>query len=93
MNNDSYVEITPFGTIYGGPDAVLLFQAISLRSVMRQYARTGIVPTRGFGKAKMVMLANRIIGQDYATRQFDEALSHLHQWVEAAKAAMPVKTR
>jgi hypothetical protein len=91
MIDDSKVVIGAMGTIYSGADAVSLYQAMALRAAMRLYAKTGIVPTRGFGKKKMVEQVNLITKSDYATKDFVKAFDHLNIFVEQLKSSIPVE--
>jgi len=51
---DSFISHSPSGTLFSGPDAIRLQQAITLRSAIKMYVRSGgqIIPTRGMGITK-----------------------------------------
>ena len=53
---DSFIQHTAGGILFSGPDAIRLQQAITLRSAIKMYVRSGgqIIPTRGMGITKML---------------------------------------
>ena len=90
--SDSFISHSPSGTLFSGPDAVLLQQAITLRSAIKMYVRSGgqIIPTRGMGITKMLKLATSITGLSYKRTQAEDAMRDLHIWIETMKSALPI---
>ena len=89
---DSYIHHSTGGTLYSGPDAVRLQQAITLRSAIKMYVMSSgqIIPTRGMGITKMLALAGTITGKKYKRSQTSEAQADLHIWIETMKSALPI---
>ena len=92
MRDDSYISHSPSGTMFCGPDAVRLQQAITLRSAIKMYVMSSgqIIPTRGMGITKMLALATTITGLKYKRTQTAEAMRDLHIWIETMKSALPI---
>ena len=90
--NDSYISHSPSGTMFCGPDAVRLQQAITLRSAIKMYVMSSgqIIPTRGMGITKMLKLAGGVTGKTYKRSQTAEAQQDLHIWIETMKSALPI---
>lgn len=89
--NDSYIQHhTSGGTTLAGPDAVNLYRAMVLRSSIRLYEKTGMIPTRGLTITKMFMMAKQYTGKMYKRGQYALVLSDLQTWIDTMKAAMPV---
>ena len=89
---DSFISLSPSGTLFSGPDAIRLQQAITLRSAIKMYVRSGgqIIPTRGMGITKMLKLASSITGLSYKRTQAEDAMRDLHIWIETMKSALPI---
>ena len=89
---DSYIFNSPSGTMFCGPDAVRLQQAITLRSAIKMYVVSSgqIIPTRGMGITKMLAHATTITGLKYKRTQTAEAMRDLHIWIETMKSALPI---
>lgn len=91
MPLDSYISLGSSGAMtFSGPDAVRLQQAVTLRSAIKLYLTSGIIPTRGMGIVKMLALASTITGKPYKRTQGPAALSDLHIWIETMKSALPI---
>jgi len=89
---DSFISHSPSGTLFSGPDAIRLQQAITLRSAIKMYIRSGgqIIPTRGMGITKMLALTTNITGKKYKRTQTEDAMRDLHIWIETMKSALPI---
>jgi len=89
---DSFISHSPSGILFSGPDAIRLQQAITLRSAIKMYVRSGgqIIPTRGMGITKMLKLASSITGLSYKRTQAEDAMRDLHIWIETMKSALPI---
>ena len=89
---DSFIQHTAGGALFSGPDAVRLQQAITLRSAIKMYVRSGgqIIPTRGMGITKMLALTGTITGKKYKRTQAEDAMRDLHIWIETMKSALPI---
>jgi len=89
---DSFISHSPSGTLFSGPDAIRLQQAITLRSAIKMYVRSGgqIIPTRGMGITKMLALTTNITGKKYKRTQTEDAMRDLHIWIETMKSALPI---
>ena len=89
---DSFISHSPSGILFSGPDAIRLQQAITLRSAIKMYVRSGgqIIPTRGMGITKMLALTGTITGKKYKRTQAEDAMRDLHIWIETMKSALPI---
>ena len=89
---DSYVRINEKGeaTTYAGPDAVNLHRAITLKTAIKLYDKSGIIPTRGMTITKMLALVKQYTSKKYKTTQKKQAIQDLEKWIETMKAAMPI---
>ena len=89
---DSFISHSPSGILFSGPDAIRLQQAITLRSAIKMYVRSGgqIIPTRGMGITKMLALTTNITGKKYKRTQTEDAMRDLHIWIETMKSALPI---
>lgn len=89
--NDSSIHISKDGAIsVTGPDAMLLYKAITLRSALQLYAKTKIRPTRHIGPTDMLELAGEFSRRKYKRGAFDEAISDLTVWINTMKVALPI---
>ena len=89
-NDHSSVSVGAGGVSFNGPDAVRLFQAMSLRSGLRLYANTGMKPNSAWTPKNMMALASSITGKTYKARAYKEAVADLDAWIATMKAALPV---
>ena len=90
---NSEVRIRKGSMSFIGYDAVKLHQAMTLRSALKLYARTGIIPFRGANPLTgMLQVATQFTKKKYrrSKQGAQEAADDMHQWVEAMKAAMPI---
>lgn len=80
------------GTTITGPDAMLYFKAVTLRSSLKLFAKTGIMPTRGVTGPVMLRIATEITHKAYKRGQYQQALDDLGVWIDTMKAALPITT-
>ncbi len=96
-SNPSHVEIDAQGraTSFVGPDATKLAAAIILRSAIKLWAKSGIIPTRGVTISKMLSLASNYTGKTYRAGKAGaaKAQSDLTIWIDAMQAAIPVQVQ
>lgn len=81
------------GTMFSGPEAVRLFQAMALRTGLQLYSRTGMLPSRGYTPGKMLAAAGAFTGKKYGRGTMPNckaAADDLTIWIDATKAMMPV---
>lgn len=89
---DSYVNLHDAGTTYAGPDATKLFAAITVRSGINLYLKTGLKPSRAYTPTNMSAFVSNITGKTYKRGKggLAQAAADLGLWIEAMKCAMPV---
>jgi hypothetical protein len=91
MNDSSSIRISKNGAVaVTGPDAILLYKALALRSALQLYAKTKIRPTRHIGPTDMLELAGEFSRRKYKRGAFAEAISDLTVWIDTMKAALPI---
>lgn len=78
------------GASFVGPDAVNLYRAITLRSALSLFAKTGMVPTRGVTATSMLAMASEYTGKKYKRGQHQQAANDMVTWIETMKAALPI---
>lgn len=90
--NEDHVSIGPGGISFVGHDAVDLFRARTLASMLKLYAKTGIKPTRGVTLKQMLTLATKYTGQRYASTKAHALLAsdHVKTWADAFALSLPV---
>lgn len=88
MQNE--VHVHPGGTTFAGKDAVNLFRAITLKSSMRLWQATGMIPTRGVGIKQMLAIAEEYTGKKYRRSQVEQAILDVDHWIGVMKSALPV---
>jgi hypothetical protein len=81
-----YLERTNNGRSFSGSD-VGIFQAITIASALKLYARTGMKASRAYTPSAMMKAAATITGQTFKARDYMGAADALHAWADAAKAA------
>lgn len=89
MTDQSAITYHNGGTTFTG-DGIELYRAATLRSALKLYAACGMIPTRGFTITKMLKLATQYTGKPYKRGDAAKAAADMKDWVDAAKAAMPV---
>lgn len=90
--SDSSIRISASGTTFSGPDAVAYFHALSLKSHIQMYVKSGgqIIPTRGVGITKMLAIASEFTGVKYKRTQTAQALDDLSVWIATMQSALPI---
>lgn len=86
---DSYISTGRGGTVFSGPDAMRLFDAITLRSGIKLLAK-GICPSRGWTMKLALARANDFTGKTYKLTESDKAVADLTIWIETMRAAIPI---
>ena len=88
MPDNSEVRIRKGSMSFIGYDAVKLHQAMTLRSALKLYARTGISPPL----TGMLQVATQFTKKKYrrSKQGASEAAEDMHQWITAMQAAIPI---
>jgi hypothetical protein len=95
---DSFIKTSDAATSYVGPDAIRLYQARNLAVMLRLYAKTGVIPTRGVTLTQMLRLAAQIQGRKpygKARTRYDaatKAAKDLNVWADTMLSALPIVT-
>lgn len=92
--SDSYIEYSKGrgeATSYVGSDATQLFRVNMLKSSIKLWMKTGMMPTRGIGIKKMLKMAEVYTGRKYKTSEAAYAVEDLHNWVTCMVSALPIK--
>lgn len=92
--SDSYIEYSKGrgeATSYVGSDATHLYRVNMLKSCIKLWIKTGVVPTRGTGIRKMLTIAEVYTGRKYKTSEAAYAVEDLHNWVTCMVSAIPIK--
>lgn len=90
MIDDSYISTGKGGTMFVGPDAMRLFQAVTLRSALG-LLKAGIKPSRGWTMTKALQMATSYTSKPYKRTECDRAVADMTLWIEAMRCAMPVE--
>lgn len=90
MNDSSVTLHRDGGITFSGPDATLLYTAISLRGAIRLFSKTGIAPGRGYTGSTMLGSAGQLTGKKYKRGQYEAAVADLTVWIDTMKAALPI---
>lgn len=77
------------GATLAGPDAMLFMKAVQLKSFIKLYLTTGIIPTRGVGIQRMLALATEITKKPYTRNTAEQAIEDLATWIETMRVAIP----
>lgn len=78
------------GTSFVGPDAVSLYATRLLAMHLRLYARTKMIPTRGYTITRMLQQATKITHKPYTRTKVLQAAHDLDVWCEALHSALPI---
>lgn len=70
-------------TTFTGKAGVSTFVAISLKSGLKLYAKTGIQPNRAWTSTKMLAKASEITGVKFKRGQHTQAVAELEKWIAA----------
>lgn len=90
MGKDSEIVVGAGHTTFAGPDAVALYTATVIRSACRMM-KTGMRPNRAYTPTAVLAKAGSITGKTYKRGQYDQAIADLDVWIDAMKAALPVR--
>ena len=60
-----------------------VYQALALRRGLLLYASTGRKPNTAWTPGAMLRTAGRITGKTYSRRQYAQAATDLHEWVQS----------
>lgn len=77
-------SITQDGRGFSGPGGTDVFRARMLVSSLRLWAKTKIIPTKGFGIDKMLKLALEYTGVKYKRSEADRAAEAVSLWADDA---------
>lgn len=91
--DNSAITLHDGGTSITGKDGMLYYKAITLKSSLSLFIKTGnrIIPTRGVTGPVMLRLASEFSGKTYKRGQYQQALDDLSVWIETMKAALPIE--
>ena len=78
-------------TSYIGRDATQLFRVNMLKSSIKLWMKTGVMPTRGIGIQKMLKMAEMYTGRKYKKSEAAYAVEDLHNWVTVMVSALPIE--
>lgn len=78
-------------TSYVGRDATELFRVNMLKSSIKLWMKTGMMPTRGIGIHKMLKMAEVYTGRKYKKSEAAYAIEDLHNWVTCMVSALPIE--
>ncbi len=78
-------------TSYVGKDATQLYRVNMLKTCIKLWAKTGMMPTRGVGIKKMLKMAEQYTGKKYKTSEAMYAVEDLHNWVTVMVSALPIE--
>lgn len=78
-------------TSYIGRDATQLFRVNMLKSSIKLWMKTGMMPTRGIGIQKMLKMAEMYTGRKYKKSEAAYAVEDLHNWVTVMVSALPIE--
>ena len=92
---ESYLvkDTTGMVSAYVGPDATLLASARVLRSSIKLYKASRVIPFRGMTITKMLGAASRITMKPYKRSEIDRAIDDLGIWINNMVLALPTETR
>lgn len=68
-------------TTFTGPAATSTFQAVTLKSALKLYAKTGMRVNRAYTPTAMLKTAGKITGATYKRGQYAEAIAGLEAWI------------
>ena len=88
--SDSYIHTFPGGTAFVGEDAISLYSAITLRSAIKLYLKTGIMMTRGATITSLLRRTGSFTGKTYRRGHGEAAMADLTAWINAMQSALPV---
>ena len=80
-------------TSFVGDDATNLFRAMMLKSSIRLWLDTKMIPTRGVTITKMLAMAKAYSNKSYKTTQCQMAIDDLEVWINNMRSAISVEVR
>lgn len=78
-------------TSYIGHDATQLYRVNMLKTCIKMWMKTGMMPTRGIGIQKMLKMAEVYTGRKYKKSEAAYAVEDLHHWVSCMVSALPIE--
>lgn len=69
--------------VFSGEAGVNTFVAVSLKSGLKLFARTGMKPNRLWSPKNMMAKASEITGKKFKARDYDGAAAALEEWLAA----------
>lgn len=77
--------------VFSGEAGVSTFVAVTLKSGLKLFARTGMKPNRLWTSKAMMAKAAQITGKKFKARDYDGAIAALEEWLAAnGRASDPV---
>jgi hypothetical protein len=73
-------------TVFAGPAAVNVFVAITLKSGINLYMKTGMKPNRMWTPSAMLAKAGQITGKTFKRGQYQQAIDALEIWIDENRA-------
>ena len=67
--------------VFSGEAGVSTFVAISLKSGLKLFAKTGMKPNRLWSPKNMMAKASEITGKKFKARDYDGAVAALEEWI------------
>jgi len=89
MTQEASIEVRGQGVAFVGTDAVNLYRAMTLKSALSLFAKTGIIPTRGVTGTAMLKMATEYTGKAYKRGEHAKAAEDLDIWIKTMRAAIP----
>ncbi|MBS3648827.1 hypothetical protein KEU06_09435 [Pseudaminobacter sp. 19-2017] len=75
------------GAIIATGEGVSVFQAITIKTALKLYAKTGIKANRAYTPKAMMTMAEKITGQKFRARDYLGAVAGLETWIDERKEA------
>ena len=72
-------------TTFTTPAAIAIYQATTLKTAIRLYAKTGMQVNRAYTPTAMLKTAAKITGQTFKRGQYEQAAKALEDWVEGQR--------
>ena len=74
-----------------GEEAINVYRAVVLRSSIKLYQKTKIIPTRGCTITHMLRLTQEITGHGFKRTELDGAIAALDDWILKAKEGLGIQ--
>lgn len=78
-------------TSYVGRDATELYRVNMIKTCIKMYMKTKIIPTRGVTITKLLKMATTYTGRKYKRSEAAYAVEDLHNWVLTMVSALPIE--